>query len=81
MQAIVSAAKEHEKQLDYRGAYEVYVEGMQEVPGSVPLYLGAVMAYIQYLSQEHPWPLVLSLLVVLVLLLVPLFLIQRRLRR
>ncbi len=81
VQAIISSAKEHEKQLDYYGACEVYVEGTREIPGSIPLYVRAAMAYVQYLSQEHPLPLVLSLLVVLGLLLAPLFLIQRKLRR
>ncbi|MBN2208508.1 MAG: serine/threonine protein kinase [Candidatus Coatesbacteria bacterium] len=81
VQAIISLAKDHERQLDYYGSYEVYVEGMREIPGSVPLYVRTAMAYIQYLSQKHPLPLVLSLLVVLALLIAPLFVIQRRLRR
>ena len=81
VEAIISTAKEHEKQLDYYAAYEVYIDGLRELPGSIPLCLRAAMAYIQYLSHEHPLPLVLSLLVVLGLLLAPLFVIQRRLRR
>jgi len=81
VQAIISIAKEREKQLDYYAAYEVYIRGMREIPGSIPLYLRASMAYIQYISHKHPLPLVLSLLVVLGLLLAPLFVIQRRLRR
>jgi len=81
VQAIISSAKDRERQLDYYGAYRVYVEGMREIPGSVPLYLRTAMAYIQYLSQKHPLPLVVSLLAVLALLIAPLFVIQRRLRR
>ena len=81
VRAIIVTAKDCEKQLDYHAAYGVYTEGLREHPCSIPLYLRAAMAYIQYLSHEHPFPLVLSLLVVLCLLLVPLFLIQRRLRR
>ena len=81
VQAIISSAKEHEKQLDYQKAYDVYIEGTRELPGSIPLYLRAAMAYIQYLSQQHPLPLVCSLLAILAFLLTPLFLIQRKLRR
>ncbi len=81
VQAIISSAEEHEKQRNYQEAYDVYIDGTRELPGSIPLYLRAGLAYIQYLSQQHPLSLVLSLLAILVLLLTPLFLIQRRLRR
>ncbi|HUT04634.1 MAG TPA: protein kinase [bacterium] len=80
-QVIVKAAKEHEKQQDYLKAYRVYVEGTRQVKGSISLYFRAAMAYIQYLSREHTLPLVLSLMGILVLLLVPLYLIQRNIKR
>lgn len=81
IQAIINAAKEKEDKLDYHGAYLTYLKGTKEVPGSVVLYARAGLAFVQHVSKAHPGPLMLSLLAFLFLLFVPLFLIQRKLRR
>jgi len=81
VQITVKAAKEFEKQQDYLRAYRVYVEGARKVKGPISLYIRAAIAYIQYLSREHPLPLLYSLISIMVLLLVPLYLIQRSLKR
>ncbi|MBN1593902.1 MAG: serine/threonine protein kinase, partial [Candidatus Coatesbacteria bacterium] len=81
IQAIISDAKEFERQQDFEKAFEVYIKGIKELPVSISLYFRAGLAYVQYLSHEHPVPLVISLIVILISLIAPLFLIQQRLRR
>jgi len=78
---IISVAKQYEEQLDYYGAYQTYISGINEVPGSVSLYARAAIAYIQHFSRQHPSVLIFFLLGALIVLSALLFLIQRKLKR
>ena len=81
IQSVIRIAKQQEGNFDYRGAFRTYVKAARNVSFSPSLYARAVIAYIEYLSQAHPMPLMLSLLGLLVILFIPLLLIRRRLRR
>lgn len=67
--------------MDYHNAYLEYARGASELPGSMTLYVRAVVAYIQYFSREHPLALLVSLFVVLASLFASLYFIHRALRQ